>query len=224
MVLPLLNSSPGLPPLLASDWSLSGKAVGGRGEDPGEACPCPAAWPGMHPSPPRGRTDSPNHLPVCLQSPSLGRERGVRKVPGRAPGLSRLPELPCSSPSLSPQGLLQETDSSLAQAALPMHVLPHWPHRVTGYLSLEAQLQASLCHLPPVAPQLLLRPHFPGSGPFLLSFSRSENPSLIIRGPVSSLLLLVSRASGHSPSSWAQPVQNMTCGTLYGDMKQAASR
>ena len=106
---------------------------------------------------------------------------------------------------------------------LPMHVIPHWPHRVTGYLSLEAQLQASLCHLPPVAPQLLLRLHFPGSGPFLLSFSRSENPSRIIRGPVSALLLLMSRASGPPPPSWAQPVQNMRCGTLYGDMKQAAS-
>ena len=173
---------------------------------------------------PRGQTDSPQHLPVCLQSPSLGRERVVKKVPGRAPGLSRLPELPCSSPSLSPQGLLQETDSSLAQAALPMHVLPHWPHRVTGYLSLEAQLQASLCYLPPVAPQLLLRLHFPGSGPFLLSFSRSENPSRIIRGPVSSLLLLLSRASGHPPSSWAQPGQNMRGGTPYADTKQAASQ
>ena len=39
MVLPLLNSSPGLPPLLASDWSLSGKAVGGRGELAGPVLP-----------------------------------------------------------------------------------------------------------------------------------------------------------------------------------------
>ena len=187
--------------------------------------PVPAQLHGQACIPPLlvGRHFLPTMSLMCLQSPSLGRERGVRKLPGRTPGLSRLPELPCSSPSLSPQGLLQETDTSLAQAALPMHVLPHWPHRVTGYLSLEAQLQASLCHLPPVAPQLLLRLHFPGSGPFLLSFSRSENPSLIIRGPVSSLLLLLSRASGHPPPSWAQPVQNMRCGTLYGDMKQAAS-
>ena len=200
MVLPLLDSSPGLPPLLASDWSLSGKAVGGRGEDPGEACPWPAAWPGMHPSPPRGQTDSPNHLPVCLQSPSLGRERGVKKVPGRASGLSRLPELPCSSPSLSPQGLLQETDSSLAQAALPMHVLPHWPHHVTGYLSLEAQLQASLCYLPPVAPQLLLRPHFPDHGPFF-----SVSPGLRTIPATSGALSLLCCSSCPGPLGTLRP-------------------
>ena len=58
MVLPLLNSSPGL----------SGEAVGGRGEDPGEACSWPAAWPGMHPSPPRGQIDSPQTCPSCACS------------------------------------------------------------------------------------------------------------------------------------------------------------
>ena len=46
-----------LPPLLASDWSLSGKAVGGRGEDPGEACPCPTAWPDTETFPPCGQTE-----------------------------------------------------------------------------------------------------------------------------------------------------------------------
>ena len=150
--------------------------------------------------PPRGQTDSPNHLPVCLQSPSLGRERGVRKVPGRAPGLSRLPELPCSSPSLSPQGLLQETDSSLAQAALPMHVLPHWPHHVTGYLSLEAQLQASLCYLPPVAPQLLLRPHFPDHGPFF-----SVSPGLRTIPATSGALSLLCCSSCPGPLGTLRP-------------------
>ena len=68
IVLPLLDSYPGLPPLLASDWLLSGKAVSGRGEDPGEACPCPAAWPVMHPFPPCGQTDSPQPSPSCACS------------------------------------------------------------------------------------------------------------------------------------------------------------
>lgn len=160
---------------------------------------------------------------MCLQSPSLGRERGGKKVPGRTPGLSRLPELPCSSPSLSAQGLLQETDTSLAQAALPMHVLPHWPHRVTGYLSLEAQLQTSLCHLPPAAPQLLLKVALSWWWSLFAQFLQVRTPSRIIRGPVSSLLLLQSRASGHPPPSWAQPGQNMRGGTPYADTKQAAS-
>ena len=57
-----------LPPLLASDWSLSGKAVGGRGEDPGEDWPCQAAWPVMHPFPPRRQTDSPQPSPSCACS------------------------------------------------------------------------------------------------------------------------------------------------------------
>ena len=64
-----------LPPLLASDWPLSGKAVGGRGEDPGEAWSCPAAWPVMHPSPPRGQTDSP-HLPHVPAGTLPGKGKG----------------------------------------------------------------------------------------------------------------------------------------------------
>ena len=43
--------------LLASDWSLPGKAASGRGEDPREACPCPTAWPDTETFPPRGQTE-----------------------------------------------------------------------------------------------------------------------------------------------------------------------
>ena len=158
IVLPMLDSYPGLPPLLASDWSLSEGCWWEMG-GPWRSLALPSCM-ASHASLPSSWADrfSPTISLLCLQSPSLGRERGVKKVPGRAPGPARLPQLLSSSHSLSPQGLLHETGTSLGTSCpSPRHVLPHWPHRLMGYLSLAAQLQASLCHLPPVALQLLLK-------------------------------------------------------------------
>ena len=80
---------------VSSDWSLSGKAVGGRGEDPGEACPCPAAWPVVHPSPPHGQTDSPQPSPsgTCSHAPWEGKG-ALRK------SLAQHPDPPDSPSSL----------------------------------------------------------------------------------------------------------------------------
>ena len=81
-----------LPPLLASDWSLSGKAVGGRGEDPGEDWPCQAAWPVMHPFPPRRQTDSPQPSPSCACShPPWEGKGALRKSLAEHPDLPTAP-------------------------------------------------------------------------------------------------------------------------------------
>ena len=149
----MLDSYPGLPPLLASDWSLSEGCWWERG-GPWRSLALPSCM-ASHASLPSSWADrfSPTISLLCLQSPSLGRERGAKKVPGRAPGPSQLPQLLPSSHSLSPQGLLLQTDTSLVTGCpSPRHVLPHWPHRMTGYLSLEAQPQASLSPSPSCSP------------------------------------------------------------------------
>ena len=126
IVLPLPDSYPGLPPLLASDWSLSEGCWWERG-GPWRSLALPSCM-ASHASLPSSWADrfSPTISLLCLQSPSLGRERGPKKVPGRAPGPARLPQLLSSSHSLSPQGLLHETGTSLGTSCpSPRHVLPH---------------------------------------------------------------------------------------------------
>ena len=128
MVLPLLNSSPGLPPLLASDWSLSGKAVGGRGEDPGEACPWPAAWPGMHPPLLVGRQILPTiSLCACSHPPwegkgALGKSLAEHLDSPDCPS-SRVPHPLCLH-----RACCRRLTAPWHRLPLPMHVLLHWPH------------------------------------------------------------------------------------------------
>ena len=112
IVLPLLDSYPGFllcEPLIGPFLE---RLLVGEGRTLEKPVPAQLHGQSCIPSLLVGRQILPISL-MCLQAPSLGRERGVKKVPGRAPGLSRLPQLLSSSHSLSPQGQLHETDTSL---------------------------------------------------------------------------------------------------------------
>lgn len=149
-------------------------------EDPGEACPCPAVWPVMHPSPPRGQTDSPQHLPVCLQSPSLGREEGgVRKVWPKHLGSPNFPA-PCSSPSLSPAAGPAPLQHELP---LPMHVLPHWPlwpGLPTPWKLLSGLLCPAALPAPLSPPRLMVVPPAQFSGLQAIHIASGLSPALLL--------------------------------------------
>ena len=76
IVLPLLDSYPGLPPLLASDWSLSGKAVGGEGRTLEKPVPAQLHGQSCIPSLLVGRQILPNHLPPVPAVTLPGKGKG----------------------------------------------------------------------------------------------------------------------------------------------------
>ena len=152
MVLPSAGLISGCPPLLASVWSLPGKAASGRGEDPREAVPAQlhgqTQRPSLHVGRQRFYQTSPS---TWYSSHFMGRDRkgkgSVKFKVSPSPGPPDAPT-PVFHTLLTLRGLDQGPEGLPAAWTLippqppglrsgylsPCKAFPHLPHQVKCYL------------------------------------------------------------------------------------------